>query len=132
MFKILVLFDTFSDVLDFFNIYVLVLKNFILFCIFQDILLICQSSTIVVHHIHMCTYLFYVHMILDMQKLNNQQILFSLGCDIGRKILLLTFFKEQKRECNAQSYLSKITPSQNIADIILQMLMPLVFCINLR
>ena len=74
---------------------------------------------------HCCTSHTYVHLPFlrthdfGHAKINNQQTLFSLGCDIGRKILLLTFFKEQKRECNAQSYLSKITPSQNIADIIL-------------
>ena len=32
--KILVLFDIFSDILDFFNIYVLVPKKFISFCIY--------------------------------------------------------------------------------------------------
>ena len=40
-FKILVSFDTFSDILDFFKIYVLVLKMLILFCISSDILLNC-------------------------------------------------------------------------------------------
>ena len=40
-FKILVSFDTFSDILDFFKIYVLVLKMLILFCISLDILLNC-------------------------------------------------------------------------------------------
>ena len=39
--KISVLFDIFADILDFFNIYVLVPKNFILFCIYWDILLNC-------------------------------------------------------------------------------------------
>ena len=37
--KILVSFDIFSDILHFFNIYILVPKNFISFCIYQDILL---------------------------------------------------------------------------------------------
>ena len=39
--KISVLYDTFSDILDFFNIYVLVPKNFISFSIYLDILLNC-------------------------------------------------------------------------------------------
>ena len=47
-FKILVSFDTFSDILDFFNIYVVVLKNLIFFVyikIFYWIVFILYSST---------------------------------------------------------------------------------------